>query len=58
LYYISVEDIHAGVERVKEHGGKIVHGPQEVPGGDFIAQCQDPQGAYFALHAMAKKDDS
>ena len=57
LYYIAVEDIEAGVERVKEHGGEIVHGPQGVPGGDFIAQCRDPQGAYFALHASAKKED-
>ncbi len=57
LYYISVEDINAGVERVKENGGQVVHGPQEVPGGDFIAQCQDPQGAYFALHSLAKKED-
>jgi predicted enzyme related to lactoylglutathione lyase len=25
-------------------------GPMEIPGGDRIAQCLDPQGAAFALH--------
>ncbi|TJX16567.1 MAG: VOC family protein, partial [Mesorhizobium sp.] len=26
-------------------------GPMEVPGGDWIVQCTDPQGAHFALIA-------
>ena len=30
-------------------GGKIVNGPMEVPGGDWIAQGIDPQGAMFAV---------
>jgi len=25
----------------------------EVPGGDLVAQCMDPQGAAFAVHATA-----
>jgi len=27
----------------------------EVPGGDWIFQALDPQGAMFAIHAKAKK---
>lgn len=54
LYYVSVPDINAAVERVKEHGGQLVNGPMEVPGGDFIAQCRDPQGAMFALRARSQ----
>ncbi|TMA59700.1 MAG: VOC family protein, partial [Deltaproteobacteria bacterium] len=27
-----------------------INGPMEVPGGDRVAQCVDPQGATFALH--------
>ena len=50
LYYVTVDDINAAVERVKSHGGKILNGPMEVPGGELIAQCMDPQGAAFALH--------
>lgn len=51
LYYITVADIESGAGRVTENGGQILHGPIEVPGGDFIAMCMDPQGAGFALHA-------
>jgi predicted enzyme related to lactoylglutathione lyase len=51
LYYFNVEAIDAAVERVKAAGGKIVNGPMEVPGGSFIVQGEDPQGAMFALTA-------
>jgi len=51
LYYIKVGDLDAAVTRVKELGGQIMNGPMEVPGGDRIAQCMDPQGGAFALHA-------
>ncbi|MGA8412896.1 MAG: VOC family protein, partial [Xanthobacteraceae bacterium] len=27
----------------------IINGPMEVPGGSWIVQCKDPQGAMFAL---------
>jgi predicted enzyme related to lactoylglutathione lyase len=53
LYYVSVPSVDAVVDRVKELGGKILNGPMEVPGGDRIAQCMDPQGAVFALHSKA-----
>jgi hypothetical protein len=53
LYYVSVDDVTTAVEKVKELGGQVVNGPMEVPGGDFIAQCLDPQGALFALHSSA-----
>jgi hypothetical protein len=51
LYYFNVEAIDAAVERVKEGGGQIVNGPMEVPGGLWIVQGIDPQGAMFALVA-------
>jgi len=35
---------------VKKGGGQVMHGPMEVPGGDRVAQCMDPQRAAFALH--------
>jgi uncharacterized protein len=49
LFYFNVEDIHAAVARTKEHGGTVVHGPSEVPGGQQIAHCLDPQGAIFGI---------
>ncbi|HEV8238764.1 MAG TPA: VOC family protein [Thermoanaerobaculia bacterium] len=48
--YFRVPDVHAGAERIKANGGKIVNGPMEVPGGDWIVMGIDPQGAAFALH--------
>lgn len=49
LFYFGVEKIDAAVERVTGSGGTILHGPAEVPGGAFIVQALDPQGAAFAL---------
>jgi len=50
-YYFTVEDINAAADRVKAGGGTVVNGPMEVPGGAWIVQCTDPQGAFFALTA-------
>jgi uncharacterized protein len=49
--YFLVPDINAATERIKKNGGKILNGPMEVPGGDWIVNAMDPQGAAFALHA-------
>jgi predicted enzyme related to lactoylglutathione lyase len=51
LYYIAVDAIDAAIERVKSGGGEVLHGPMEVPGGAWIIQGRDPQGALFALVA-------
>lgn len=48
-FYFCVDAIGAAVERVKAGGGKVVHGPVQVPGGGWIINAQDPQGAMFAL---------
>ena len=53
LYYVSVENVNDAVEKVAELGGQVLNGPMEVPGGDLIAQCVDPQGALFALHSKS-----
>jgi predicted enzyme related to lactoylglutathione lyase len=50
LYYVKVDDLDGALARVKKDGGTVMHGPMEVPGGDRVAQCADPQGAAFALH--------
>jgi predicted enzyme related to lactoylglutathione lyase len=51
MIYFLVPDINAAVERIKANGGKILNGPMEVPGGDWVVNAMDPQGAAFALHA-------
>ena len=50
LLYARVPDVHKGAETVKSLGGKVLNGPMEVPGGGWIVQIMDPQGAMFALH--------
>jgi predicted enzyme related to lactoylglutathione lyase len=55
LYYVTVADLDATLERVKQRGGRILNGPMEVPGGDRIAQCMDPQGAAFAVYAKGPR---
>jgi predicted enzyme related to lactoylglutathione lyase len=49
VYYFNVEAIDAAKKRVQDAGGQVALGPQEVPGGSWILQCFDPQGALFAL---------
>jgi len=54
LLYFRVADVARSAEVVKAGGGQVLHGPVEVPGGDFILMCLDPQGAAFALHHTTK----
>jgi predicted enzyme related to lactoylglutathione lyase len=49
-YYVLVRDVNEAVRRVTQNGGRVVNGPMEVPGGDWIAQCLDPAGGMFAVH--------
>lgn len=48
-YYFRVPDLDAAKTAVEANGGKVLHGPHEVPGGDFIINAVDPQGALFSL---------
>ena len=51
LYYITVDAIDAAQDRAKSAGGHVINGPMEVPGGRWVLQGFDPQGAMFALVA-------
>jgi predicted enzyme related to lactoylglutathione lyase len=48
-YYIRVADIDTATEAVKANGGQVLNGPMQVPGGDWIINGMDPQGAPFSL---------
>ena len=48
--YFRVPDVHEAAARVKANGGQVLNGPMEVPGGDWVVNCMDPQGAAFSLH--------
>jgi predicted enzyme related to lactoylglutathione lyase len=48
-FYVNVDGIDAAVQRITANGGQVLMGPHEVPGGSWIVQALDPQGAPFAL---------
>jgi predicted enzyme related to lactoylglutathione lyase len=50
-YYFNVPALDAAVETATARGAKVLNGPMEVPGGSWIVQATDPQGAYFCLAA-------
>jgi predicted enzyme related to lactoylglutathione lyase len=54
LYYVNVPAIDAAVARITAGGGQILNGPMQVPGGQWIVNALDPQGAAFSLVAPAR----
>jgi len=52
LHYVRVDSADRVADVVKANGGSVMNGPMDVPGGDRIAQCMDPQGGAFAIHSM------
>lgn len=50
--YAMVKDARAAAATATANGATIVNGPMEVPGGDWIAQGIDPQGAMFSVHSL------
>ena len=54
LCYISVEDVGKAAAAAKSAGGRVMNGPMEVPGGSWVAQVMDSEGAPFAVHEPAK----
>jgi predicted enzyme related to lactoylglutathione lyase len=47
--YFQVAGADASAAKAKELGGKIMVGPQDIPGTGRFAIATDPQGAMFAL---------
>jgi uncharacterized protein len=52
--YIAVDDVKKYADKVKAAGGQVINGPMQVPGGSWIINGLDPQGAMFALVAPKK----
>lgn len=51
LCYVKIGEIGPAVERIKQLGGQVLYDPMQVPGGDWVTACLDPQGAAFAIHS-------
>ncbi len=48
-FYFQVDGIGAALQRLETGGGTVINGPMQVPGGSWILQGLDPQGAMFSL---------
>ena len=55
LCYVNVPNADKAAALTVKHGGRVVREPMDVPGGDRVAVLVDPQGAAFAVHAVAVK---
>lgn len=54
LFYFNTETIDAAGARVAASGGQVIHGPMQVPGGQWVLHALDPQGALFGLVAPVR----
>jgi uncharacterized protein len=57
-HYFRVGDIGVARATVEAQGGRVLNGPMEVPGGEWILQGQDPQGAFFSLVGTGAAGDT
>jgi predicted enzyme related to lactoylglutathione lyase len=49
LSYVRVPDAAKAASATKAAGGRVLHGPVEVPGGSWVVMGLDPQGGAFAV---------
>jgi hypothetical protein len=49
MFYFGVDSVTAAKAAIEAGGGKVMNGPHEVPGGDWIVIASDPQGACFGV---------
>ncbi len=55
---IGVESLDEVIAKVKEEGGKLANGPNEIPGVGRHAYCTDLEGNLFGLmQPESGKDD-
>lgn len=53
-FLFAVAGIDAATKRVSDNGGKVLMGPMQVPGGNWIIDATDPAGAGFGLVSASK----
>lgn len=49
LFYVSVPNVEAALEKAEKLGGKRVVGPEGVPGQIVVGQFTDPEGNLIGL---------
>ncbi|MFO1426020.1 MAG: VOC family protein [Steroidobacteraceae bacterium] len=48
-FYFGVTSVTAAKAAIEGGGGKVLNGPHQVPGGDWILTATDPSGAAFGV---------
>lgn len=48
-WYVHVPDIDAALVSAEAGGGKVLQGPDQIPGGDYSANIADPDGHQIGL---------
>ncbi|HMC06989.1 MAG TPA: VOC family protein [Solirubrobacterales bacterium] len=48
-FYVAVDDVESGLQKVETLGGTRVMGPMDVPGGPTIGLFNDPEGHLIGL---------
>jgi predicted enzyme related to lactoylglutathione lyase len=56
--YFLVVDIDAAVATAEAGGGKLIQGPDPIPGGDYSANIVDPYGHQVGIVGPRKGGDA
>lgn len=54
-YYFLVPDIDVATDKINAGGGRLLHGPHQVPGDQWVVIGLDPQNVMFALVGARKE---
>ncbi len=49
MIYVAVPDVDASAKKAVELGGKVCHGPMDIPGIGRFAVLEDPKGAVISV---------
>jgi predicted enzyme related to lactoylglutathione lyase len=52
--YVAVPDVDKAAARAKELGGRVIHGPEDIPEVGRFAILADPQGAVIAAYKSSQ----
>jgi predicted enzyme related to lactoylglutathione lyase len=52
--YVDVNSVDETARKATSLGGKVMHGPEDIPGTGRFAVLQDPQGAVFGIYGSSK----
>jgi hypothetical protein len=54
---IAVESLEERIEAVRQAGGALIHGPNQIPDVGLHAYCQDNEGIIFGMLQALDRDD-